>query len=177
MFQKVNSFNILKGKFYDWVKSRNFILKSDLSINHYVFWGQKLSLITDIHVYSCQVFSITIQGEEAQIFLKCLNTCMYVYFRNSFESILNCRRRARSLANGTDEDSMEIESPQPASASKRGRGRRKWQTVYWSNRLKIFKAALVFNAMNPVVVSGPVCVKKKFTSDNFIHGMKIFRIA
>lgn len=41
----------------------------------------------------------------------------------------------------------------------------------------IFKAALVFNAMNPVVVSGPVCVKKKFTSDNFIHGMKIFRIA
>lgn len=34
-------------------------------------------------------------------------------------------RRARSLANGTDEDSMEIESPQPVSASKRGRGRRK----------------------------------------------------
>lgn len=52
----------------------------------------------------------------------------YMYVRvikNSFESILNCRRRARSLANGTDEDSMEIESPQPASASKRGRGRRK----------------------------------------------------
>lgn len=34
-------------------------------------------------------------------------------------------RRARSLANGTDEDSMEVESPQPVSASKRGRGRRK----------------------------------------------------
>lgn len=51
---------------------------------------------------------------------------MYVrVIKNSFESILNCRRRARSLANGTDEDSMEIESPQPVSASKRGRGRRK----------------------------------------------------
>lgn len=48
----------------------------------------------------------------------------YMYVRvikNSFD----CRRRARSLANGTDEDSMEIESPQPVSASKRGRGRRK----------------------------------------------------
>lgn len=36
---------------------------------------------------------------------------MYVcVIKNLFELILNCRRRVRLLANGIDEDSMEIES-------------------------------------------------------------------